>query len=86
MLDQIFAAKTKAEAMKIIEEVPEFWWWKLTGSRGNKGKAARNSHTKFEELFTGAEVPVVDDVDSEVEPSEYDGAVATKLDSLEESV
>jgi len=86
LVDKIFAAKTREEALAIIEYHSRYLG-KLVGGRGNKGSKRMNAGTHFGNLF---EV-----VDSQQEPktfeetselSEYEGETDKRLDALEEGL
>jgi hypothetical protein len=74
IVERIFAAPTKAEALDIIAFY-KMYWIEILGSFGNIGKKAINSETQFQALFT-----VVDDGDGNIgDDMEFDEA---KLDNL----
>jgi hypothetical protein len=74
IVDAIFATPDRAEAEAIIEHYDRYWM-DIVGTRGFKGKKAKNAHSQFNALF---EVDESDGVDGdEVEFDE------SKLDELE---
>ena len=74
IVEAIFAAPTREESEAIIEHYDRYWM-DIVGTRGHKGKKAKNAMTMFNNLF---EVEDDDGVDGdEVEFDE------TKLDALE---
>ncbi len=50
LVERIFAAPTKQESLSIIDEYEDYWM-EIIGTRGFKGKKAKNSRTVFDELF-----------------------------------
>ena len=50
LVDQIFSAKTREAAHKIIDDNSKFWT-RIKGSRGFFGKKTINAHTQFNNLF-----------------------------------
>lgn len=75
IVDDIFATPDRARSEAIIQHYDRYWM-DIVGTRGFKGKKARNAITKFNELFSFDD-PVVED-----EP-EMDGS---KLDALDDAV
>jgi hypothetical protein len=67
IVERIFAAPTKQDAMDIIDTPmyasPVGYWSQIIGTRGFKGKKATNAHSMFNNLFEIAET-VEDEVDS----------------------
>jgi hypothetical protein len=80
LVEAIFAAPTKEDAMAIIEHYggETGYWTEIIGTRGFKGKKAFNSNTIFNELFS-EEVEVADEGEGE----EFD---ESKLDALGETI
>lgn len=83
LIDTVFAAKTREEALEIIEHHSRYWG-KLIGGRGNKGNKRMNGRTQFGNLFE-----VVDSnqelksFEETSELSEYEGEVDENLEKLE---
>lgn len=74
IIERIFAAPTKAEALEIVKFY-KMYWIEILGSFGNIGKKAINSETQFQALFD-----VVDDGDGDIgDDVDFD---ETKLDNL----
>ena len=69
IVDAIFATADRAEAEAIIEHYDRYWM-DIVGTRGFKGKKAKNAHSQFNALFEEVE-------DEDVEFDE------SKLDQLE---
>ena len=74
IVDAIFATPDRAEAEAIIEKYDRYWM-DIIGTRGFKGKKAKNAHSQFNALFE--EDPAHGDSEDEVEFDE------SKLDELE---
>ena len=74
IVEKIFAANTKQESLDIIESYDSYWM-EIVGTRGFKGKKAKNAHTMFNSLFDQVEDS---DLDREIE----DDLDITKLDQL----
>jgi hypothetical protein len=75
IVERIFAAPDRATSEAIIEQY-DTYWMEIVGTRGFKGKKAKNSNTMFNSLFSVDE-PEDDDDDTELDP--------TALDNLEGS-
>jgi hypothetical protein len=75
IVDAIFAAPTKQDSLDIIEQY-DTYWMEIVGTRGFKGKKAKNSNTMFSSLFS-VEEPEADNDETEFDP--------TALDNLEGS-
>ena len=75
IVEAIFAAPTKQDALDIIE-LYDTYWMEIIGTRGAKGKKAKNSNTMFKSLFE------VDEPESNDDSIELD---QTALDNLEGS-
>ena len=78
IVDSIFAAETREEALAIIESHNKFWI-EIIGTRGATGKKTINSSTQFSALFD-MEEPV------EEYPIDDSGLDESNLERLEESV
>jgi hypothetical protein len=50
IVESIFAAPDRATSEAIIEQYDKYWM-EIVGTRGEKGKKAKNSKTKFNQLF-----------------------------------
>ena len=50
IVDAIFATPDRAEAEAIIEHYDRYWM-DIVGTRGFKGKKAKNAHSQFNALF-----------------------------------
>jgi hypothetical protein len=72
IVEAIFAAPTREESEAIIEHY-DLYWMEIVGTRGHKGKKAKNSRTQFFALF-------------DYEQTEQEDFDATQLDQLEKSV
>ena len=72
IVEAIFAAPTREESEAIIEHYDRYWM-DIVGTRGHKGKKAKNARTLFHALF-------------EYEQTEQEDFDATQLDQLEKSV
>ena len=72
IVDAIFATSDRAEAEAIIEHYDRYWM-DIVGTRGFKGKKAKNAMTMFNNLFE-------EDEESSVDEEEFD---QSKLDQLE---
>jgi hypothetical protein len=59
IVDAIFATPDRAEAEAIIEHYDRYWM-DIVGTRGFKGKKAKNAHSQFNALFA-----MVDDADED---------------------
>jgi hypothetical protein len=75
IVDAIFATPDRAEAEAIIEHYDRYWM-DIVGTRGFKGKKAKNAHSQFNALFEEVE-PSHGSNEDEVELDE------SKLDNLE---
>ena len=76
IVDAIFATPDRAEAEAIIEHYDRYWM-DIIGTRGFKGKKAKNAMSQFNSLFE-----VVDDEQTEHDEDFTDEEIA-KLDELE---
>ena len=74
IVDAIFATPDRAEAEAIIEHYDRYWM-DIVGTRGFKGKKAKNAHSQFNALFEVEEDNGVDADDVDLDE--------TKLDELE---
>ena len=77
IVERVFAAPDRAAAEEIIEQYDDYWM-QIIGTRGFKGKKAKNSRTQFNTLFSFA--PVDNSVDDSVE------FTTTTLDQMEEDI
>jgi len=77
IVDAIFATPDRAEAEAIIEHYDRYWM-DIVGTRGFKGKKAKNAHTQFNSLFEIEENEVDTDIDDSVQLD------TTALDQLEQ--
>jgi len=72
IVDAIFATADRAEAEAIIEHYDRYWM-DIVGTRGFKGKKAKNAHTMFNNLFEIEETNTgVDGDDAELDESKLD--------------
>ena len=76
IVDAIFATPDRAEAEAIVEHYDRYWM-DIIGTRGFKGKKAKNAMSQFNSLFE-----VVDDEQTEHDEDFTDEEIA-KLDELE---
>ena len=72
IVERIFAAPTKEESLEIIEAYDSYWM-EIVGTRGFKGKKAKNANTQFNSLFYTE--------DEEDDEPEFD---QSQLDNLEQ--
>jgi hypothetical protein len=72
IVEAIFAAPTRAESEAIIEHYDRYWM-DIVGTRGFRGKKAKNSTTQFNALF-------------EYEQEEQEDFDGNKLDNLSSQV
>jgi hypothetical protein len=72
IVEAIFAAPTREDSEAIIEYYDDYWM-EIVGTRGFKGKKAKNARTQFNALF-------------EYEQTEQEDFDATQLDKLEKSL
>ena len=72
LVEAIFSAPTREESEAIIEKY-DFYWMDIVGTRGDKGKKAKNAKTMFNAHFTY-------DEPEQVEQEDFD---SSKLDTLE---
>jgi hypothetical protein len=75
IVDAIFATTDRAEAEAIIEHYDRYWM-DIVGTRGFKGKKAKNAHSQFNALFEEEE-PAHSSSEDEVELDK------NKLEALE---
>lgn len=75
IVDAIFATPDRAEAEAIIEHYDRYWM-DIVGTRGFKGKKAKNAHSQFNALFEEVD-PVTGKSEDEIEFDQ------NKLDELE---
>jgi hypothetical protein len=82
IVDAIFATPDRAEAEAIIEHYDRYWM-NIIGTRGFKGKKAKNAMSQFNSLFE-----VVDDADDSVQlehGEDFSEAEVAKLNELEQN-
>jgi hypothetical protein len=77
IVEAIFAAPDRATAEAIIEHY-DTYWMEIVGTRGEKGKKAKNSRTQFKALFSFEEPEVDTESDDSVQLD------STALDQLEQ--
>lgn len=77
IVEAIFASPDRVTAEAIIEQY-DTYWMEIVGTRGAKGKKAKNSRTQFKALFSFEE-PEVD-----TEPTDSVQLDTTALDKLEQ--
>ena len=78
IVEAIFATPDRAEAEAIIEQYDRYWM-DIVGTRGFKGKKAKNAHTQFNSLFETVDTDTEDSVQSDEEELSVDN-----LDKLEQ--
>ncbi len=83
IVDAIFATPDRAEAEAIIEHYDRYWM-DIIGTRGFKGKKAKNSMTQFNNLFEVVDTEESDSVQLEHGEDFSEDEVA-KLDELEQN-
>jgi hypothetical protein len=82
IVEAIFATPDRAEAEDIIESYDRYWM-DIVGTRGFKGKKAKNAHSQFNALF--AEVDVDSSHDNTVQlEQEFSPDQLARLDQLEQ--
>lgn len=69
IVEAIFAAPDRATAESIIEHY-DTYWMEIVGTRGFKGKKAKNARTQFKALFDFEEPEVDENVDDSVQLNE----------------
>jgi hypothetical protein len=74
IVDAIFATADRAEAEAIIEHYDRYWM-DIVGTRGFKGKKAKNAHSQFNALFEEVDVDNTDEDSIQLD--------TTALDKLE---
>jgi hypothetical protein len=77
IVEAIFAAPDRVTAEAIIEKY-DTYWMEIVGTRGNKGKKAKNAQTQFKALFSFEEPEVDTESDDSVQLD------STALDQLEQ--
>ena len=82
IVDAIFATSDRAEADAIIEHYDRYWM-DIVGTRGFKGKKAKNAHSQFNALFEETEVDT-DTEDSIQLEQEFSPGQLDRLDQLEQ--
>jgi hypothetical protein len=83
IVNAIFATPDRAEAEAIIEHYDRYWM-NIIGTRGFKGKKAKNSMTQFNNLFEVVDTEESDSVQSEHDEDFSEDEVA-KLNELEQN-
>jgi hypothetical protein len=66
IVEAIFASPDRATAEAIIEEYDSYWM-EIVGTRGFKGKKAKNARTQFKALFSFEEPEVDTESDDSVQ-------------------
>jgi hypothetical protein len=80
-VDAIFATPDRAEAEAIIEHYDRYWM-DIVGTRGFKGKKAKNAHSQFNALFETVDDEAEDSIQSD-HGEEFTTEESDKLDQLE---
>jgi hypothetical protein len=78
IVEAIFATADRAESEAIIEQYDRYWM-DIVGTRGFKGKKAKNAHSQFNNLFETVDTDTDDSVQSDEEELSTDN-----LDKLEQ--
>jgi hypothetical protein len=78
IVEAIFATADRAESEAIIEQYDRYWM-DVVGTRGFKGKKAKNAHSQFNSLFETVDTDTDDSVQSDEEELTSDN-----LDKLEQ--
>ena len=81
IVDAIFATADRAEAEAIIEHYDRYWM-DIVGTRGFKGKKAKNAHSQFNALFETVDDEAEDSIQLE-HGEEFTAEESDKLDQLE---
>jgi len=79
IVDAIFATPDRAEAQAIIEHYDRYWM-DIVGTRGFKGKKAKNAHSQFNALFESVDETESDSVQLE---QDFSPDQQARLDQLE---
>jgi len=79
IVDAIFATPDKDEALAIIEHYDRYWM-DIVGTRGFKGKKAKNAHSQFNALFETVDDAAEDSVQLE---EEFSPDQQARLDQLQ---
>ena len=82
IVDAIFATPDRAEAEAIIEHYDRYWM-DIVGTRGFKGKKAKNAHSQFNALFEEVDVDNLDE-DSIQLDEDFSPDQLARLDQLEQ--
>jgi hypothetical protein len=82
IVDAIFATSDRAEAEAIIEHYDRYWM-DIVGTRGFKGKKAKNAHSQFNALFEEVDVDNTDE-DSIQLDEDFSPDQLARLDQLEQ--
>ena len=80
IVEAIFATTDRAEAEAIIESYDRYWM-DIIGTRGFKGKKAKNARTQFNNLFDVVDKDITSSVQLDEEELSTDN-----LDKLEQTV
>jgi len=76
-VEAVFAAPDRATAEAVIEQY-DTYWMEIVGTRGFKGKKAKNARTQFKALFSFEEPEVDTEANDSVQLD------TTALDQLEQ--
>jgi hypothetical protein len=82
IVDAIFATPDRAEAEAIIEHYDRYWM-DIVGTRGFKGKKAKNAHSQFNALFEEVDVDNTDEDSIQLE-QDFSPDQLARLDQLEQ--
>jgi len=82
IVEAIFATPDRAEAEAIIESYDRYWM-DIVGTRGFKGKKAKNAHSQYNALFEEVDVDS-DDEDSVQLEEDFSPDQQARLDQLEQ--
>jgi hypothetical protein len=63
-VEAIFATTDRAESEAIIESYDRYWM-DVVGTRGFKGKKAKNAHSQFNSLFETVDTDTEDSIQSD---------------------
>jgi hypothetical protein len=83
IVDAIFATPDRAEAEAIIEHYDRYWM-DIVGTRGFKGKKAKNAHSQFNALFEEVDVDNTDEDSIQLE-QDFSPDQLARLDQLEQN-
>jgi hypothetical protein len=82
IVEAVFATPDRAEAEAIIESYDRYWM-DIVGTRGFKGKKAKNAHSQFNALFIEVDVDSADQDHVQLE-QEFSPDQLARLDQLEQ--